>query len=578
MTWLDPADPVPAQRAWLMSAHEGATLARTTVNACRDVPWVSPAADRYRAAVDDERGRLDRLLAAIDELLAGLGLYGPWPVTTGQVSAALSCQGYGGRSLRIGDGAFVSVDPEALADAADRLARAAGALDDASLNLARAQWGASSPWQSGGQLRGQLVGQLGGVRGSGLAGRIGTVAHGPFGPAPAAARLRRLGSSLRAAARAHGDGETGAHAVLRGVSTALGRNPLTGALAVGSRLRLAGARIAGEALWADLTGREPWPALVHGAERAWSDAAAGGELELAMAGVAAGLTAVVPTALPHPVAVASGGLAALLARSGADVELVPRVDPPQLAAPQGLAGVVDLVGRTYDEGQPTGLPGTQTATVTVQRLDHPDGARTWVVAVPGTQSWGLSRAVATDMGTNLALVGGRDDPMTAGVLAAMRAAGIRPDEPVVLAGHSQGGMVAMSAAAAAAGAYRIGGVVTAGSPSVPHPSPAGVPVVRLEHDEDVVPQTDGEPTPAGRDVTRITRSLAHDHPVLPVEAHQLSGYAETARMVDEELAAAAAPGIAAVTGLLGRHGTTATTLQYRVERAPGTAVPGGGGW
>ena len=567
MSWLDPADPAPAQRAWLASARGHVAVTRTAVAACHGVPWVSPAADAYRAALDDERWRLDRLVVAIEGLLAALGLHGPWPVTTPEVTAAFSCQGYGGRSLRVGDGSFVSVDPEALDDAADRLGRAAGALDDASTDLSHAMWGASNPWQSGGR-------QVGG-----LADRIDTLLSGPLAPARAADRLRDLGRSTRAAARVHGDGETGAHTVLRGVSASLGRSPVAAVVLAEPALVLAEARITLGAVWAHLLGRDPWAAMVDGAERAWSDAVADGDVELAMNGLAGALTSVVPVRLPGSVAVASSGLAALLARGGADVELVPRVDPPQLAPPRGLAGVVDLVAKTYDEGQPTGLAGTPTATVTVQRLDRPDGTRSWVVAIPGTQAWGFSEEVVADMGTNLQLVGGRDDPMTAGVVEAMGAAGIRPDEPVVLAGHSQGGMVAMSVAAAAAGAYRIGGVVTAGSPSVPERLPGGVPVVRLEHDEDVVPQTDGEPTPAGRDVTRVTRSLADDHPVLPTEAHEVTGYLDTARMVDDEVAAVpgSAPGVTAITGLLGGEGTTATTFQYRVTRADG-AVPGGGGW
>jgi hypothetical protein len=112
-------------------------------------------------------------------------------------------------------------------------------------------------------------------------------------------------------------------------------------------------------------------------------------------------------------------------------------------------------------------------------------------------------------------------------------------------------------------------VVTAGSPSVPGRTPVGVPVVRLEHDEDAVPQIDGEPTVAGGDVTRVGRSLADDHPVLVTEAHEVSGYVRTAQLADAEVAAepGSAPGITAVTALLGGEGTTATTSQYRVERA-----------
>ena len=53
------------------------------------------------------------------------------------------------------------------------------------------------------------------------------------------------------------------------------------------------------------------------------------------------------------------------------------------------------------------------------------------------------------------------------------------------------------------------------------------------------------------------------------EAHQISGYVETARLTDADVAAApgSAPGVSAVTALLGGDGTTAATLQYRVERS-----------
>ncbi len=557
MPWTDPADPGPAQRAWLGSARENVAVSRAGVLACRGVSWVSAAADAYRAVLDDERGRLDRLLVAIETLLAGLGLPGPWPLTAAQVRAGSFCRGSAGRSVRVGVGTFVSVDPEALADAGDRLATAARRLDDAAGDLSRVTWGTQNPWQSGG------------CRTDALAGRVGELLAGPLAPARSGRRLSDLGRSARAAAQVQRDGETGAHRTLRGVSAQLGRYPVSAVMLAEPMLLLAEARVTLGAVWADLMGEDPWAAMLHGAEQAWSDAVADGDVELAMNGLAGAVTSVLPPVLPDQVAAASLGLATLLARGGADVELVPRVDPPQLTPPHGLAGIVDVVGMTYDESQPTGLPGTPAATVTVQRLDHPDGSRSWLVAVPGTQAWGFSAWVATDMGTNLELVGGGADPMTAGVMAAMAAAGIGPDEPVVLAGHSQGGMVAMSVAAVAAGAYRIGGVVTVGAPSVPAQPPTGVPVVRLEHDEDVVPQTDGEPTQAGRDVTRISRSLADDHPVLPVEAHAVAGYRDTAALVDDQVAAVpgSAPGVTAVTGLLGGDGTTAATFQYRVTRA-----------
>jgi hypothetical protein len=558
VSWLVPADPVAAQRVRLVAAYDAVSLARAGVVGCRDVPWVGAAADAYRVAVDGEEGRLTRLRSTLAAMLSESGI--PWPATMAEIGAF--CRGASGRSLRVGGGGFVAVDPEALADAAGRLERAADALDAAAADLARALWG---PWQPGWPV-GRLVGIL--RPADALGPRIWELMDGPLAPRWSAARLRALSGSARATAQLQGDGETGSHRRLRALAATVGHFPALGAVEALPAAVVGTWRAEWTVGRTVLTSDDPAGDLRLDAAEAWSGAMAAGAAEVALQGLAGLLTSGIPPALADPVPVASAGLALLLAR-GADVTLVPRVDPPQLAPPRGLEGILDAVAKTYDEGQPTGMPGTSTATITVQRLDHADGSRAWLVAIPGTQSWAFDQAVATDMGTNLQLVGGLKDPMTAGVLQAMATAGIPPDEPVVIAGHSQGGMVAMAAAAAAAGTYRIGGVVTAGSPSVPERLPTGVPVIRLEHDEDVVPQTDGEPTAAGGDVTRITRALAGDHPVMVTEAHQISGYVETARLTDADVAAApgSAPGVSAVTALLGGDGTTAATLQYRVERS-----------
>ena len=189
MPWTDPADTSPAQRAWLGSARENVAVSRAGVVACRGVPWVAAAADAYRAVLDEERDRLDRLLAAIEALLAGLGLPGPWPVTPALVRAGSFCRGSAGRAVRVGAGTFVSVDPEALADAGDRLATAARWLDDAAGDLSRVTWSPQNPWQSGG------------CRTDALAGRVGDLLAGPLAPARTA---RRLTLSAAASSRSGG--------------------------------------------------------------------------------------------------------------------------------------------------------------------------------------------------------------------------------------------------------------------------------------------------------------------------------------------------------------------------------------
>jgi pimeloyl-ACP methyl ester carboxylesterase len=86
-------------------------------------------------------------------------------------------------------------------------------------------------------------------------------------------------------------------------------------------------------------------------------------------------------------------------------------------------------------------------------------------------------------------------------MTALRDAGVRPGDPVLLVGHSQGGMVA-AAVAAHASPYDVTNVVTFGSPTaqVAH-YPGDVHVLSLEHRGDLVPQLAGPDTGSAHHVT-----------------------------------------------------------------------------
>jgi pimeloyl-ACP methyl ester carboxylesterase len=196
-----------------------------------------------------------------------------------------------------------------------------------------------------------------------------------------------------------------------------------------------------------------------------------------------------------------------------------------------------------------------------------------VVEIPGTEDWDLNDANALDLTTDGRLLAALADDMSDAVLDAMRLSGIGPDEPVLLAGHSLGGMVAVSVAAAAGEAYSVRAVVTAGAPDIPRPVPSGVQVRHYRHDEDVVPDLDGMRNQTSASVTVVTRDLAASggpaEPT-PVEAHAMSRYVETA--VDAEKQLAGSPGMrafdAAVRDVLGPDGTTAVTRQFQATRDP----------
>ncbi|MXG89132.1 hypothetical protein [Nocardioides flavescens] len=172
-------------------------------------------------------------------------------------------------------------------------------------------------------------------------------------------------------------------------------------------------------------------------------------------------------------------------------------------------------------------------TIEVQTLRLPDGSVRHVVYLPGTDRfdapWDQDGDVRA-MGTNLELVARGPDAYTRGVLEAMREAGVGSEEPVLVVGHSQGGMAAAALAAGGTG-FAITAAVTAGAPTAQVSSyPKGTHVLSLEQHGDVVPLLDGRDNPDSVEQTTVTFDA---HPPEGVVAHHdYDTYAEGAGLVD----------------------------------------------
>ncbi len=269
------------------------------------------------------------------------------------------------------------------------------------------------------------------------------------------------------------------------------------------------------------------------------------DADLAQA-VVPGISAFALGALPgrsapagDPVPDAAGTLAALersaTGLAGAPGVVVVSRLPGVVAGPppRTPAEVLEVVEAQYPSAG--GAPGS----VAVQELRRADGSRAWVVAVPGTQQLAPGGSNPADMRTNLRLVAGAPDDMSRVVEQAMRAAGIRRDEPVLLAGHSQGGLVAAAIAADPdlRERYAVRAVLTAGSPVGGIDLPASVEALHLEHGQDLVPALDGRPNPDTRHRTTVVRDLAASGDprdlaaATPAGAHPLAAYERTARLV-----------------------------------------------
>ncbi|MEE8737391.1 MAG: alpha/beta hydrolase [Bifidobacterium sp.] len=137
-------------------------------------------------------------------------------------------------------------------------------------------------------------------------------------------------------------------------------------------------------------------------------------------------------------------------------------------------------------------------TIAIQRYATSRGAHSWLVSIPGTDGMPDS---PFGWEQNLELMSAsRERRMRADssamVVRAMRESGIKPDEPVAIIGHSQGGIVAAAIASDNADEFSISHIVTAGSPVANHPIPPSTWVTSIEIDDELVAALDGAPNPA----------------------------------------------------------------------------------
>jgi hypothetical protein len=173
-----------------------------------------------------------------------------------------------------------------------------------------------------------------------------------------------------------------------------------------------------------------------------------------------------------------------------------------------------------------------TGAVEVLRTTTPSG-RHWTVVVPGTQErWGGGRN-PMDNDTNLRAMAGVGSDMEVGVATAMRQAGIAPGEPVAMAVHSQGGLVAARLVADPVfrTRFHVTTVLTAGSPIAGITLPPTVDVLSLEDVNDPTVGLDGAAnTP---DEHHVTVAVSSGEPGRVGEPHHVAGYAAAADLLPE---------------------------------------------
>ena len=233
--------------------------------------------------------------------------------------------------------------------------------------------------------------------------------------------------------------------------------------------------------------------------------------------------------------------------------------------------VRDLVEHLHEVASlSTGPDSPGNGTVEVQSITAADGSVRHVLYLPGTDDfnppWDQDGDVR-DLETDLDAMGSRPDAYQQGVLDALHQAGVRPEEPLLVVGHSLGGMEAAALLAGHHG-YQVTDVVTAGSPTAQLDAfPAGTHVLSLEQRGDIVPELDGAPNPDSVEQTTVTFDA---HPADGIVAHHAYGsYELGAGLVDDSTDPSVVDAVQSLHdhGYLGSAGTV-TSQVFQITRTP----------
>jgi pimeloyl-ACP methyl ester carboxylesterase len=216
----------------------------------------------------------------------------------------------------------------------------------------------------------------------------------------------------------------------------------------------------------------------------------------------------------------------------------------------------------------SGINGTPTSpqpdgAIMIQKVTAPDGTAHYIVYAPGTDDavpWHHDETVR-DMSTNFNLIAGNNTTYGAGILEAMRDAGISPQDPVMIVGHSQGGMQAINLLDHDSG-FNITNVVTAGAPTSQEQIPvgSGINVLSFENNGDVVPLLNGEPNEA----TANHVTIQFDDSAVPGFEHDMDHYVNGAEAADASGNPDVGAQISSMAGFL--NGTTTGIQAYVITR------------
>ena len=223
------------------------------------------------------------------------------------------------------------------------------------------------------------------------------------------------------------------------------------------------------------------------------------------------------------------------------------------------ASLVDRIDRLPDTGENTF--GEQIVIDRIEIAGQPDR---FEVYIAGTVDFTSVGDEAFDMTSNIYGVADLPAGSFRAVQEAMEQAGITEHTPVVLTGHSQGGLIA--ATLAASGNYDVRGVVAIGAPTAHVDVPASIPVIAIEHTDDLVPALAGMRSDNSAIlIERRAFAPGADLGDSALPPHEKSAYRVTAGLVDN---AQNEQVRAAISSMSYRGDARVTTTSYLAERVP----------
>lgn len=204
---------------------------------------------------------------------------------------------------------------------------------------------------------------------------------------------------------------------------------------------------------------------------------------------------------------------------------------PNRSMADSLAVMEELAG---DEDTDLGL-------IRIDRITDTNGERAWQVYIPGGQGFDLSDVHSLLNSPNT--VNAKVTPSAIMVTAAMKQAGVKKGENVVMVGHSHGGITASKLAndSQVRQHFDIPLVVAAGSPIDQHKIRSDTHVISLEHTEDFVPGLDGVAQGHKPGLTRVERTLTDSHDPKIAQGkgihhtHDYPNYVDTAARADDSV-------------------------------------------